>query len=272
MSQSSINNSLSFDHIEIPNDLSSPRSSDYEIDSGMLNDFNILANEMTNEEKINNNIEKNKDKLIIDINISEDSNKKVLGRKKIGEDNSKSHHTKFSDDNTRRKIKRILMSELQDFINQKIEEIYGDDIGEGMIKKRLMKLCQKQISNASIEYNQKFLNKILKDIFSEKVTGRVTNFSLDRNKEIVEELINDECKERGNYFKGLFNVTFLDCLKYFRGDDDINIEYIKGLNKFSDIKENFEEKEGKDFTKHFSLYLKNYEKIIINKKPRKCQK
>ena len=51
MSQSSINNSLSFDHIEIPSDLSSPRSSDYEIDSGMLNDFNILANEMTNEEK-----------------------------------------------------------------------------------------------------------------------------------------------------------------------------------------------------------------------------
>ena len=48
----------------------------------MLNYFNILANEMTNEEKINNNIEKNKDKLIIDINISEDSNKKVLGRKK----------------------------------------------------------------------------------------------------------------------------------------------------------------------------------------------
>ena len=129
--------------------------------------------------------------MIIDINISEDSNKKVLGRKKKGEDNSKSHHTKFSDDNTRRKIKRILMSELQDFINQKIEEIYGDDIGEGMIKKRLMKLCQKQISNASIEYNQKFLNKILKDIFSENVTGRVTNFSLDRNKEIVEELIND---------------------------------------------------------------------------------
>ena len=82
MSQSSINNSLSFDHIEIPNDLSSPRLSDYEIDSGMLNYFNILANEMTNEEKNNNNIEKNKDKLIIDINISEDSNKKVLGRKK----------------------------------------------------------------------------------------------------------------------------------------------------------------------------------------------
>ena len=143
-----------------------------------------------------------------------------------------------------------------------------------MLKKRLMKLRQNQISDASVDFNIKFLNKTLKDIFSEDVTGRVTNFSSDRNKEIIEELINDEDIIKREYFKGLFNLTFLDCLKYFR-DDDIDQQkshYLQGFQKFDEIKEKLFSKNDEVYVEHLSKYLKDYEKILFKKKPRKSKK
>ena len=134
-----------------------------------------------------------------------------------------------------------------------------------------MKLAQNQISEAGIEFDQNFLYKNLKNIFSENVTSRITNFSPERNKELIDELLNDENEERSNYFKGLFSITFLDCIKYFRDDYFYN-EYLQGLPKFSDIKEKFEKKEGNIFTKHFIKYLYRYEIILSNKKPRKIKK
>lgn len=193
---------------------------------------------------------------------------KFLGRKKKGEKDKNSSHNKFADDNTRRKVKRLLISLLQLFINAKIAEKYGNKIGEGMIKKRLMQLCQAQIANASIRFNLQFLNKTLGDIFSEDVTKKITNFGSDRNKEIVQELINEEDENKRNYFRGLFNVTFYECLTYFRNDDQIDNKYLKGLPKFYQIREEFKEKEGQDYTNHFEEYLKKYEDILKNKKPR----
>ena len=278
MSQNFLNNPFSNDCIDFSKGFSFRDTSEYGLDNEIIYFFNNNSekntNELTGEEKSNNNVEKENKvekeqnvELVIDIN-ERDTQNTVLGRKKKGQNNGKSNHNKFSDDNTRRKVKRVIITELQDFINKKIELFYGDNIGEGMIKKKLMKLCQEQISNSSIEYNQIFLYKILKDIFSENVTGRITNFSLDRNKEVIEQLISDENEKIRNYFRELFNITFLDCLKYFRGDD-INIEYIQGLTKFDDIKEEFEQKEGKNYTEHFIIYMRNYEKILYNKKPRK---
>ena len=160
---------------------------------------------------------------------------------------------------------------MHNFINIKIEEIYGDEIGEGMIQKRLMQLCQDQISNASIKFNQEFLYKTLKNIFSENISSRITNYSPDRNKEVINELINDENKERSNYFKGLFNITFLDCLRYFRGDN-IYIEYLQGFEKFSDVKEEYQNEEGINYTNHLIQYLQDYETKLFQKKPRNRKK
>ena len=274
-----LNKPFQNDHLDFSNGFSIPGSSEFGVDDEIIyfinNNSEKNTNELTGEEKHNNNVEKETKaekedenvELVIDIN-EKDTQNNGLGRKKKGQNSGKSNHNKFSDDNTRRKVKRVIITILQDFINKKIEFFFGDDIGEGMIKKKLMKLCQEQISNASIEYNQLFLSKNLRNIFSEKVTGRITNFSLDRNKVVIESLICDENEERRNYFRELFNITFLDCLKYFRGDD-IDIEYIQGLTKFDDIREEFEQKEGKNYTEHFIIYMQNYEKILNNKKPRK---
>jgi hypothetical protein len=214
------------------------------------------------------------EELIIDISRNDSNGKKPKGRKKNGEDSTNSNHNKYSDDNSRRKIKRIIISELQDYINERIAYKYGNDIGEGMIKKRLMKLCQNQISNASIGFNIDFLNKTLKDIFSEDVTGRITNYSSDRNKEVIQELINNKDLVKRDYFEGLFNLTFFDCLKYFR-DDDIEphkLQYLEGFTKFNEIKDKFYKKKDKNYINHISKYLKDYEKILFKKKPRKSKK
>ena len=279
MSHHNINNFLHKNYIDIPDDYNySPSSSDYEFDKDYdyLNFSEKFTNEFTGAEMNNNYnenpfVEKGVAKpanIHIDIKNENSADIKFLGRKKAGDKSIRSH-TKFSDDNTRRKIKSTVVNDLSEFINIKIEDLYGKDVGEGMVRKRLMKLGQKQISNASVEFNQKFLYKKLKNIFSEKVTSRITNYSPERNKEVIEELINDQNEKRSNYFKGLFNLTFLECLKYYRGDD-IYIEYLQGFKKFS--QEEFIQNEGKDYTQHFMAYLKNYEIILQKKKPRKQKK
>lgn len=279
MSHHNINNFLHKNYIDIPDDYNySPSSSDYEFDKDYdyLNCSEKFTNEFTGAEMNNNYnenpfVEKGVAKpanIHIDIKNENSADIKFLGRKKAGDKSIRSH-TKFSDDNTRRRIKSTVVNDLSEFINIKIEDLYGKDVGEGMVRKRLMKLGQKQISNASVEFNQKFLYKKLKNIFSEKVTSRITNYSPERNKEVIEELINDQNEKRSNYFKGLFNLTFLECLKYYRGDD-IYIEYLQGFKKFS--QDEFIQNEGKDYAQHFMAYLKNYEIILQKKKPRKQKK
>ena len=264
MSHHNINNFLHKNYIDIPDDYNySLSSSDYEFDKDYdyLNCSEKFTNEFTGAEMNNNYnenpfVEKGVAKpanIHIDIKKENSADIKFLGRKKAGDKSIRSH-TKFSDDNTRRKIKSTVVNDLSEFINIKIEDLYGKDVGEGMVRKRLMKLGQKQISNASVEFNQKFLYKKLKNIFSEKVTSRITNYSPERNKEVIEELINDQNEKRSNYFKGLFNLTFLECLKYYRGDD-IYIEYLQGFKKFS--QDEFIQNEGKDYTQHFMAYLKS---------------
>ena len=258
----------------VPRELYSPSSSEYEAESNLISFQDIFnfgdrnTNEITNEER-NNSDENRRNDIVININSSNSQENRLLGRRRRGEDNSNSVHTRYSDDNSRRKVKRIIITELQKFINLRIEYIYGNDIGEGMLKKRLMKLCQKQISDASIQFNLEFLNKTLREIFSENVTGRITNYSSDRNKEIIEELINDKDEVKRKYFEGLFSLTFLDCLKYFRDEQDFDIEYLRGFKKFNQMKDKFEEKNGKQYTEHICEYLNKYEEILYKKRPRK---
>ena len=279
MSQSGLSNiffSNEFDaQYELYDHFSSRNGFENEINnfSGHYNFSERSSNELTNDDK-NNKAEDKKDEKPVDVKQSKKKEKKLLGRKKYGEDNSDSNHTKYSDDNSRRKIKRIVVNELQTFINKRIGNIYGIDVGVGLTEKRLMKLRQNQISDASVEFNLKFLNKTLKDIFSEDVTGRITNYSPDRNKEVIEELINEEDIIKKEYFEGLFDLTFLDCLKYFR-DDDIDeqkLQYLQGFPKFNEIKEELCIKSDENYVEHLSKYLNDYEKILSKKKPRKGKK
>ena len=82
-------------------------------------------------------------KLIIKkLKIKKKEEKKV-GRKRKGQE-AGVHHSKFSDDNLRRKIKHIVLSDLQFFINKKIKEIYHNNIGQGMTIKQILTLNHEQ--------------------------------------------------------------------------------------------------------------------------------
>ena len=200
------------------------------------------------------------------------------GRKRKGEkynNDNKDAHNKFSDDNARRKVKRIIFTHLRKYINNQIKIKYNGNIGNGIYKKELYILNQEQTKNTSVTFNKELLGKTLRDIFSDKISSRITNFPDDHNKTIIEGLINEKDKEKRIYFQNLFNLTFSDCLDYLRGDK--YFDQLKGLELFSEfkeIKQDFlkEYKDGEEYVELLKYYLQDYNKIINRKNPRESSK
>ena len=188
---------------------------------------------------------------------------KKRGRTKTG--NNESTHTRFSDDNLRRKVKHIVLQNTMNFINEKIREIYGN-IGSGIFIKKLLIINQRQKTNATILFNKEFLNKTLGEIFSEDISSRYTNNRKDHNKILIEKLMEDKDEAKKNYFQKLFNITFVDCLQHFRGDKEI--EELKGLISFKDL-ELEDIKKDKEYQETLNHYVYNYEIITSRKKERK---
>ena len=48
-----------------------------------------------------------------------------------------------------------------------------------------MKIKQSQVANSNVKFNQQFLYKKLKDIFSEDVSAKCTRYSKDHNKKLI---------------------------------------------------------------------------------------
>ena len=201
------------------------------------------------------------------IDKKENINKKgkmcLLGRKKRTDSRS-GEHTKFYEDNLRKKCKHLVLDSAFKFINNKIKEIYNGNIGHGIFAKKLLILNKKQKSNASIQYNKDFLKKTLGEIFSEEISSRYTTQNPLRNYFLIKALTSDKNEERKNYFKKLFSIIFVDCLKHFRGSQ--TIEELEGLDSFENIKTKYED--DKDYLKSLENCITNYENIINNKRAR----
>ena len=180
-------------------------------------------------------------------------------------------HDKYSDDNMRKKCKNLILKYLFEFINNKIKELYKGDIGHGDFKKELKILNQDKKVNSTVDLDKDFLDKKLIDIFSENISSRLSNYSPSHNKNIIELLINESNEEKREYFKKLFNLKFMDCLKYFRGDNII-IEELKGFKCLSSIKSSLRIDHDKDYIDLLEHYLKNFEEKINNKKSRNRKK
>ena len=222
------------------------------------------------EDKLDNNLsnyindgQNNKNEIETSLNKTK---KKKKGRAtEIGNYN----HNRYSDDNLRRMCKHLVLKYIQDFINNKIKEKYNNNIGRGIFILKLLTLNQKQKSNSSVQFNKEFLNKTLGDILSDNISTKYTNYSQNHNKQVINHLKNEKNEEISDYFNKLFNLTFLDCLKYFRGSDNKNSE-LQGLTKFDLVKNKY--KEDKDYFKTLNYYMMNFELIINNKKARKRKK
>lgn len=189
------------------------------------------------------------------------SHKRKRGRNGPGETGGE--HNKFSDDNLRRKVKHLVLKNVFDFINEKIRTMYKS-INKGIFSKKLLTINQKQISDATILFNKKFLEKTLMDIFSVEISKRYTNYFEYHNKNIINALINDEDEIKRDYFKGLFSLRFIDCLEHFRGTADYF--HLDGLVTFDEIKDEYAT--DKNYLNTLTTYIYNYENITKNKKER----
>ena len=247
---SSVNDNTSIRDIknrELPNFYEKNKKIQFLVDKTNLNSNKIRENK-------NNNL----------ISISH------LGRKRKSE-KTIGQHNRFSDDNLRRKCKHIMLDNIKDFINAKIKKIYNGNIGKSIFKKELLTLNKNIKSDARIEFNQNFINKTLSEIFSDNISTRFTNFLPNHNKSVIEELINEEDQIKRIYFKKLFSITILKCLKHFRGEESYS--EIEGMKRLNEIKEKLkEENEENEYIRVLEFYFNNFEDIINNKKPKKSKK
>ena len=186
---------------------------------------------------------------------------KILGRKK-----KNSHvignHNKYSEDNIIRKIKGLLLSCILKFINNYIVKIYGGKIGRGIFEKKLKKINPHQILDS--KGDKDFLNKNIKDIFSDNISAKYSCYSLNHNKNVIETLLNEENFEIRKKFEVLFSFTFSYLLNYIIGN--ITIPELEGLDKLDEICYKFED--DKEYLNLIRYYILNFENIIMRKKNR----
>ena len=205
-----------------------------------------------------------------DFNYSNDLNA-LLGNKIKNNNIKKSEkkHTKFSSDNLKRVCKHLVLENVMDFINKKIFEVYDGNIGKGLTIKKLMKLNQEQKKNPDVEFNTIFIKKTLKEIFSQNITKQIKLYEAEHNKNLINKLIS----EKADDFKNLFNLTFIECVEHFIGDKQI--EELKGLPLFSEIKDKIikkHEKDGESFYENIYIFLKGFENRINKAKSRRKKK
>ena len=240
-----------------------------------------MQSSLKNNNKGKDDLKKPKEKVIF--KIEHNANKKILTqnkKRKIKEtstsDKIEAIHTKYADDNIIRKCKFIVLSHIMDFINSKIKEKYKN-IGYGIKIKQLMKINKAQVSNIKTDYNLKFMNKQLKDIFSDTISTKYTRFPLKKNENLIKELINEKDDEKKEYFNNLFSLTFSDCLNHFI--DKKFIPILKDLELFKKIINDSKKLKkinlkinDQEYINELSYYLENYQNILRRKKPRRAKK
>ena len=195
--------------------------------------------------------------------------KKKVGRKKKldYEDNQDNH--KIVNDNMIRKCKYLVINNCIEFLNYQIRNIYHNDIGEGILMKKILDINQQQKSDNKLETTKLFLNKRLIDIFSVDISPKYTSFLPAHNRLLISKLLNEEDIEKKEKFEKIFNLTFADCIQLFLGNNS-KFNGLEGFPVFDEIKGDLNEND--KFLEKLKNYLINFEEIIRNKKPRKRNK
>lgn len=189
----------------------------------------------------------------------------ITEQKRTKKYNTEKMHTKYGDDNMRRKCKHLVLDSIFNHINNVIRKLYNNNIGQGILIKQLRILNQKQISEGNIKFNQEFLYKNIGEIFSDKISGRITNSPPYINKSIIQNLLNEKDRTLNIYFNKLFSLTFFECLEHFRGT-----KYFPELNGMDNLKKKLDEYQNDpDYASNIEYYINNYEIILNNKKSRK---
>ncbi len=200
-------------------------------------------------------------------NLRPKSNK---GRKSKN-DNSEGLHTKFSDDNLRRKAKVLILNNILEFVNEKIKDAYQGNIGHGIMQKKLLSINLNNKSDITIEHSKNLLNKTIGEILSEDISIKYKNYYPNYNKKLIERLMKEKDEKKRLYFKKLFNITFLQCIRRLNGEDIY--EELKEFGTFNELKNKNKIKEADpEYIKTLEVYLSQFEEKIQKKKGRRLKK
>lgn len=222
------------------------------------------ANSETEKIYNQNNIKKNN---IISSTKNKDINNIILEiklyEKQMTKLENKNEHNKYTFDNILRKIKNLVLNSTLIFINKKILEKYKNS------KLILYVMDHSKASNSNILFNRVFLNQTLKEIFSDNVSTKCKTQEIKHNKDIIQNLLNEEDDEKREYFEKILNYKFIDVVKYLRGEKE-GLDELGGL-EFYDVSWNKIQKD-KNFYKYFLFNMANIEKLLQIKNPRNRKK
>ena len=224
-----------------------------------INKKDSTSNNNINKEEIKNVFNNNKHQKNIGRKCKRNKSMIPKDNNIISDNNKDKVHDKYTNDNLIKKIKNLILKNLLDFINNKI---YNSNIGHRNSEKRLFSLQAQKTDTYSLYF--KFMNKNLKDIFSQEISNKCSLHLKDHNKNIIDSLING--KDEKNDFTKLFSLTFEDCLKYFRGDK--NLKEIKELEEFKNflsVKEQLLIENGEEYVNCLEEKMKNLEELICKK-------
>ena len=171
--------------------------------------------------------------------------------------NSKSYHTKYSNDNISRKIKVKFFQKFMKYVNGKIESKYN-----GIIQK-LLPLKGEISQNNTIKFNTQFLNTKLKDIFSNtEFNGKFSSYGENYNKNVIDTIYNNNIKE----LIEIFELTFLEMFNIFKNTNDIKFNDFEKLNTVVEeikLKEN-----DNNYAELFQSVAMNFENNYLEKTAR----
>ena len=191
-------------------------------------------------------------------------------------------HTKDSFDNIVRKIKSKSFGGILITLNKSLEE--DDKKKEETPMKKTQKQKKGEIKNEcfskvdqniiidiNVSSNLKLLDTPLREIFSQKVSKKMKNYSKDEydyNKNFIEKIKNDEKKAKTN---AILDLTYFQCLEHFRGSK--KYEVLNGLEKeYEETIKDLKMKYDVDYMNNFIEHLNCFEILLKNKKPRKSRK
>ena len=213
---------------------------------------NVLSKETKQSIKLEKNIMSIDNVNINTNNLNNKFEKEYLGKKKVNKVKNNNNNLK--------KVRNMLLNSLFRFINKKIKKEFNNDIGKGPNIKQFKSVSKKNLSHSKVEFDKQFLNVKLKEIFSENVSKKYTNYLPNKNKDLFLNL------KDYDYFKKTFELTFLDCIQHINGNKNILLDDFETIEEIILQENNKFDKEDIDMYKDIII---NYQTYIENKKERK---
>ena len=186
---------------------------------------------------------------------------KRRGRKIKESDNKineeKMVHTKFSNDNIKRRIKALYNSYIIILLNNLIKERFTK------IKMKFIKIYIRATKDIGIIYNRNLLNSKIKDII---INASNKYKDLDNNKKCIKFI---EEQKNNEEILNILNMTYKDLYNdyYLKSTKDNN-----GDNSFEAHKEKILKLYGKEYLDKYIENTKNFVEFFMTGKNRKCRK